>query len=148
MKGFTLLELLIVIALTAIVGVSGIVISNRTLANQQLETITDMIAAEIHQAQADAYAQTDDLSHGVVVTNTEITRYAGDNFDGRDVSKDIMTTFDDDLEVSGVDEFRFEKGTIQPSAYGVLTVTRGSQMADIELSSYGILEITTGDVDS
>ncbi len=134
MKGFTLIELLIVITITALVGTTGIVLTNRTLAHRELDTITQIIESEIRQAQTDAFAQKNDSSHSVIITTTSIIR------------DDITTLFDAEIEISGTDEFVFEKGSLVPVTAGTLTITLGNQMADIELRTYGVLEITTGDV--
>ncbi len=133
-RGFTLIELLIVITITALVGTTGIVLTNRSLAHRELNTITQLIESEIRQAQTDAFAQKNDSSHSVVISTSSITR------DG------IITPIDAEVEISGTDEFVFEKGSLVPVTAGTLTITLGNQMADIELSTYGVLEITTGDV--
>ncbi len=69
-RGFTLVELLIVIAISVIVGVVAILNISQRRADIDLTTAAQQIATTLRQAQSDSMAQEDGLSWGVHFANT------------------------------------------------------------------------------
>lgn len=141
-RGFSLIELLVALAVLAIILALSTGLSFPYYRRQQLLTATSVAVSELRQAQAEAESQLDDASHGVKAQTTGMVRFTGSSYAGRTTSKDKTSLFSFPVSVSGTTEFVFTKGGVTPTAAGTLTLTLDDQAADIAVSSYGLLTVT------
>lgn len=140
--GFTLVELLVVLALLSIVLALSTGLSFPYYRRQQLITATSVALSELRQAQAEADSQLDDADHGIKAQSTGVVRFTGSSYAARTTSKDKTSLFSFPVTVSGTTEFVFPKGGIVPQTTGTLTLTMDDAAADIAVSAYGIFTVT------
>lgn len=143
-RGFTLVEMLIVIALTAMLAGLGAVASFTFLRSQRLEATAETIVAEITRVRSDAFTQVNDTGHGVEVFTDRIVRFDGNSFATRNISKDAVTYFPSPVTLSGIYELDFAPGTLKPVNAGTIIVADDEQSYLITVSSYGVIDITKG----
>lgn len=143
-RGFTLIETLMVIALTAMMAGLGAVVSFTFLRSQRLESTAETIAAEMTRARADAFDQVDDAPHGIEILSDRVVRFEGASYATRTTSKDLTTLFPSSVTLSGMNEIDFASGSLGPVVAGTTTIADGSQSYLVTISAYGVIDITKG----
>jgi prepilin-type N-terminal cleavage/methylation domain-containing protein len=141
-KGFTLLELLITITITAMLLSLGSLFSFQYVRAQHLREDAQILSGELEQARAQSYAQQDTTGHGVMVFSDHVVRYTGTSYAARTSSKDATTAFPITATLSGASEVQFPEGGLVPSAAATVTLTSDTLAIDISVSAYGLVEVT------
>jgi prepilin-type N-terminal cleavage/methylation domain-containing protein len=140
-QGFTLVELLVVIALIAMLASLGLIFSFQFVRAQHLREDAQLVAAETMLASAEALAQKDDASHGVKTFADRVVRFTGPSYAGRTASKDVTTAFPLVATLGGDDEVVFPAGGLVPDAPSSVTLTIDGRTLTITVSAYGLVEI-------
>ena len=140
-RGFTLIEMVVVIGIMAIVAGLGATVSFTFLRGQRLQSAAEMIMAEALRAQIDAYTQAGDKAHGIKVLSDSVVRFVGSSYAGRTVAQDEVDTFPGSITVSGLSEWDFAAASFYPGTAGTMTLSDGDQSYDLSISSYGLVEI-------
>ena len=141
-RGFTLIEVIVVIGIMALLAGLGATVSFTYLRGQRLETSAELILSETMRAQTDAYTQADDQAHGVKVLSDRVVRFEGVSYAARITAKDEIDMFPGSLTVSGLSEWAFAAASFYPGTAGTMTLTDGDQSYDLTISSYGVVEVT------
>lgn len=142
-KGFTLVELMIVIGITTILtGVSSVVYGNLQKSTQ-LNDISAQISQNLRLAREQSLAGLNDKSHGVKFNSNQYILYQGDNYTGRSVAYDrsfsVSSALTITADVSG-QEVNFSRGTGLPSATGTITIAHSIGGAkSVIINSDGII---------
>jgi prepilin-type N-terminal cleavage/methylation domain-containing protein len=126
--GFTLVELLIVIAITLIIGVASIPIYGNLQVSGQLNENSSQIIQTIRTAQSRSIARVNGAQHGIQFGNTNYTLYQGASYATRDTNLDRTVSLDTALAIStslsgGSTDINFSKGFGVPSATGTVTLS-------------------------
>jgi len=137
--GFTLIEILIVIALLVVIVSLGATLGRQTLVNQELERAREVVRSELARAQGDTIAGTRDSEWGVAFTANSITRFVGPSFAGRNPSFDATTSFPN-ATIAGPAEIVFVRPTGVPVAPGTITINIGNQNAAVMVNAAGAIE--------
>ncbi len=143
-KGFTLLEMLIVISFTFVLALTGSLVTSAIVRSQSLLDATHLLASQLTLTQIDAYSQLDDQSHGVKIFSDSVVRFTGDSYEMRDVQKDSVISLAPSLTISGDLEIIFAKGELAPTQAASVTLLSGNAFYLITVSSYGTLQLTKG----
>lgn len=141
-RGFTLVELLMVLALFSLILAMGAGLSFPYYRRQQVITAAQVAASELRMAQTEAESQLDDAAHGVKAQTSGMVRFTGSSYASRTTSKDKTSLFSFPVTVSGTTEFVFPKGDVAPQSAGTLTLTLDDLAIDIAVSSYGLLTVS------
>lgn len=142
MKGFTLVELIIILAifllLFAIVGS----LSSNTLPKSQLLSSAETIVQTLRRAQALSIAGKHDSIWGVYLTTSDITLFAGSSYVTRDAQHDQREVFPAGITVSGISEVVFEAITAEASNPGTITLVADAtgQTLVITIHASGLIE--------
>ncbi|TAK04691.1 prepilin-type N-terminal cleavage/methylation domain-containing protein [Patescibacteria group bacterium] len=144
MRGFTLIETTVVLALMLMLAGLGATLSFAFLSTQRLAAAAETVAAEIAQARSDAFTQTDDQAHGVAVFTDHVVRFAGTTYATRVPSKDVTTDLPGPVTLSGLTEIVFPSGSLRPVMDGTFTLKDGDQSYFIHVSPYGVVEWEKG----
>jgi prepilin-type N-terminal cleavage/methylation domain-containing protein len=122
-RGFTLVELLVVLAILGVLAMMAIGIFGNLIPDSQLGVQADGVVSLLRTAQAksiDGYA--DDV-WGVHLTATEAIQFKGNDYLGRDTAYDEVLEFSEPLSVSGLTEIMFEARTGATLNTGTITLT-------------------------
>ena len=147
-EGFTLLELIVTMAITVLLASLGYVFSFQYVRLQHLREAAQIVSAELEQARAESYGQKDTAGHGVKVFADHVVRYTGASYAARTTAKDASTTFPISGTLSGDDEIEFPEGGYAPDAASTVTLTIDTRAIDISVSAYGLVEVTERTVGS
>jgi prepilin-type N-terminal cleavage/methylation domain-containing protein len=125
-KGFTLVELLLVLAIFVILFAIVGTISLNTLPSTQLTTQTDRVESMLRKAQSRTVSRHADTVWGVHLTSSDATLFAGVSYAARDVSYDETLTFPSGVTVSGLTDILFAYRTGATSNTGTITLTHAA----------------------
>lgn len=132
-RGYSLIEILLVIAIFAVIAGLSAPFYGRFLTQNAVANSVDQLVADIHKAQFYAMVsrQTNTLNWGVNIDNTtkKITLYRGNAFSGHDVTFDETFTINDNVTVSPAStDLNFARRTgIPTSGSFPLTITISGQ---------------------
>ncbi|MBI4117563.1 MAG: prepilin-type N-terminal cleavage/methylation domain-containing protein [Parcubacteria group bacterium] len=145
-KGFTLMEMIIGLALILLTLTGIVAISNTYLINQQLDNAAESALEEIRRAQGDAIAATGDSGHGIKIIGSTLIRFRGNSFATRNAIYDVDSTFPPFLSFGGNDEIIFPKLSPAPVAAASLTISNNIELYTISTSLYGNISLSRGSV--
>lgn len=139
-KGFTLLEMLLVIALIALVAGSTITIFITTKNKTDLAIVQDTTVQYIRMAQSFSKAGKEDSEWGVNIDSDRIILFKGIDFDNRDIAFDEFYNYPTRVNVIGITDLYFNKITGTPSVSGTTTLTgRSDSSTTIFVNQLGLV---------
>jgi len=124
--GFTLVELLVTVAILIILAGSTVAIASRFYTSSQLLESTDRLVQTIHAAKIRSVGGLNDASHGVYVETGQYTLYQGASYGSRYSSYDRVVSVDESLVISNTisgNDLTFSRGLGAPSATGTVSIT-------------------------
>lgn len=120
-KGFSLIEVIMVIAIVAIIGSSFISISINFLTSNNLTNITDELVSALRTSQTNSIYGKGGSNWGVKISINKIIIYKGNSYETRDQSFDISFNIPSNITVTQNDIFFFRR-TGTPSASPSITL--------------------------
>lgn len=140
-KGFTLIEMLLSVALLGIIGGLSVPLYQSFQNKNQLSVAANTAAQTIRRAQVLAQANDGDSSWGVYMQQGSITLFRGDEFNARDAAFDEEIDIATSLSISGEQEYVFEKASGELDSSGVTTFSgpAGNQQ-ELQINSEGIID--------
>lgn len=140
-KGFSLLEVLLIIALVGVLLGAGIPVLYSYFSGNNLDSASSRVTQSLYQAKTFAEAGVDDSEWGVYIQNGLVTIFQGNDYAGRDAGYDQDIELAEEIAVSGIDEIYFSVFSGSPSATGdiVLSIV-GERTATISINSLGIIQ--------
>ena len=145
MRGFTLVELLIVIAILGIVGGLSVPFIQSFQVSSDLATHSNTIARTLRRAQMQAITGLDSQSWGVYFDSAgkKLILFQGDDFATRDQSLDQQLDYSESFSVSTdfSDEIYFVIYSGSPSVSGVVIVASLNDSKNISIDSFGLIQV-------
>jgi len=138
--GFTLIELMLSLAILAIVAALLIPVSQTLQNKSNLSTATQSIVLALRQAQTFALASQSDSSWGVYLLEEggSLIIFEGTSYARGTEYEEV--TFTDTITVSGVSEIVFQKRTGETANTGDITLTSPSNgTATISVNAKGVV---------
>lgn len=129
-KGFTIIEMMLSIAVIAIIAGIGTPIYQSTQVRNDLENASVAYAQSLRHAQILSRAMDGDTSWGVKIQSGSIVLFKGVSYATRDNTFDEVSDVPTSITPSGVTEIVFTKFTGLPATTGTLTLT--SSLNDIK----------------
>lgn len=139
-RGFTFIELMLVIALITIIGVFIAPIGLSYYQSQLLNETSDGLVSALRQAESFAYTGRHNHAFGVFITADTYTVFEGDTYASRITSEDMVFPIASTVTVSGLQEIVFSEMSGTPRATGMVTVVSGNKMSQIVVLPSGIIE--------
>jgi prepilin-type N-terminal cleavage/methylation domain-containing protein len=132
-KGFTLIEILIVIAILGIISVIVFGSFSVFRSSQGLDKDTDTVVEILRQARSQTLISKNASAYGVHVATTAVTLFSGDTYSAADPNNQVFTFLNADLVVSvtltgGGSDVIFKRLTGETSQNGTIVLsTQGAQ---------------------
>jgi len=129
-KGFTLLEVLVVLAIIGLLVVILTTSFNSFNKNQSLQKDTENIVAVLKQARNQTLASKNSNSYGVHFASSTITLFVGNVYDQNSLTNEITYLNQNNL-ISGLSLYGastsvvFQKLTGETGQYGTINITSG-----------------------
>lgn len=124
-KGFTVVELLIVVGITVVLAAAAAPIYSNLQVSTQLDEASAQITQDLRLAREQSRAGVYGVSHGVLFGANSYTLYQGASYAARDATYDQINTFSKALAITTTfpgNEVTFTTGTGAPSATGTIVV--------------------------
>lgn len=137
--GFTLLEILLVVALlTTLAGIS-LPISLVFLQKSTLEAATQSTVQSLRKAQVFARSSVHDMSWGVYAENGHVTLFGGNSYATRNTTYDEVLPLANSISVSGQQETIFIKSSGDPQNAGTLVFQTLHDTVSITIAAKGVV---------
>lgn len=140
-NGFTLIEILLVVSLTAILAVGGAIFASRVISFREFDRTVGLIRTQLVTAENYAKGGTNDSAWGVSFLSHGMTSFAGSSFATRNTAYDQVTLFSNGVTLSGISSIVFTQPFGLPTLPGVVTVSDGILTDTISVNSQGIVEV-------
>lgn len=135
--GVSLIELILVIALIAILGASTTPFLSRFVLQNNIETSTDQIIGSIRKAQEYAMDQKNNASWGVCSSGTNIRLFSG-SCSSPSFSEDFDVP--QSISITGLSEITFNNRG-EPSSTLIINVSSNIKTVNISLNAAGAINI-------
>lgn len=138
--GFTIIELLIVLAGTAIVVALTVPIGIRFFYSQTLDEATSNIMSTLRRSESQAKFSKNDSAFGVKFLSGSYVLFQGSSYASRTQSEDESFALLGGITTSGITEIVFAKVTGIPSVTGTLTVSFLGDSKTVTINAQGEIE--------
>jgi prepilin-type N-terminal cleavage/methylation domain-containing protein len=139
--GFTLLELLLSVAIIGILSGLSVPVYESFARRNDLDVLTESTVAAIRRSETYARAVRSDSVWGVRFHNSGITLFKGATYATRDASFDETISVPGSMTVSGISEVQFSKLAAAPSTTGTVTFTSDSNnVRTLTLNAKGMVD--------
>jgi prepilin-type N-terminal cleavage/methylation domain-containing protein len=148
-RGFTVLELILVIAIFAILFSSTAVVFGNMLNENRLASKGYEIVQSLREARTDAVSQKENSKWGVYLdTSTDPDSYVvfkGDSYALRDPSFDLAVNFPtsvmiSNIDIAGGDEIVFGKRSGETENTGSFSLTTEDEQFNITVNQLGLID--------
>lgn len=139
LPAFTLIEILLAVALLAMILAISLPLGQEYLNKNELENAKTLITQTIRSAQANAKAGKADAQWGVKIIDNAITLFQGNSYATRNTAVDVVITWSDRFDATGVSELVFSKYNALPSTTGTITITGFELTSEITINTQGNL---------
>jgi prepilin-type N-terminal cleavage/methylation domain-containing protein len=139
MRGFSLIEILVVIGIMAIIllaSLSGFS-SLRTSGQSRHDALIYIDA--LREAESRARNMEYDTDWGVKITGGNTIVFSGTTYAGRVLGRDHIYDSSDTLTISGPTEISFAKFTVTPSTSGTTTFQNSYGSSTVNVSANGLI---------
>lgn len=109
MKGFTLIEMLIVIGIMAIIASAGIPVVLNLYRDYRMNSEVRLLSSVLERARDKAMNNFNGSAHGVFIGSDNYVIFEGDDYETRNTSQDLIVPRAGAIAISGASELVFEQ---------------------------------------
>jgi prepilin-type N-terminal cleavage/methylation domain-containing protein len=136
--GFTLIEILLVIAIFSIVVFAGLPLIRGIVFQNDLEMASLVVVSTLRQAENSSRNGLEDSAWGVRINYPDLILFKGNNYSSRDTTKDLAYTLNSNLTFSGLSEIVYSKMNAIPSTTGNIVITNiNNNLVTININAKG-----------
>lgn len=140
-KGFTLIELILVIAIVLTIGILSNVFYGQFLLRNAVSDTTDRVVGALRQAQWYSVTGKNGGRWGVKVSDDSVTVFQGNSYGSRDTSLDRVLPANAHVLLSGSpDEIVFARVTGSLIGSASVSVSGGGIARTVSISEQGVIE--------
>jgi len=148
-KGFTLIELILVIAVFSLLFGSATIVFGNLIGRNSLKYHGYQLVQNLREYRINAVTSKNDSDWGIYINNVILpygyTLFRGDDFVGRNTNFDLVFEFPSALSISqvnlgGLREIYFEKSNGLPSDSGNVVLTAEGQNYVISINELGLID--------
>lgn len=140
MRGFTLIELILVIAVLSIVAMLSSPFYSRFLLQNAVGNTEDQLIGSLRKAQTYAMSGRQSDSWSVNYSSNTITLYKGTSFSGRNSAFDERFSVNPTVSVTGFSDMSFAHATGMPTPTSAsVTVSSGNNIKTFTVTSQGVI---------
>lgn len=136
MKGFSFVELILVVALILILAGTTSAFYSNFLTRNALANTTDQIIGQLRKAQMYAMMGKRNGNWGVNYSSQTITLYEGSSYPGNATFETISVN--NNISVNGFSDINFSKITGSPNSTATITVSGNDDSKTITVNSLGV----------
>jgi prepilin-type N-terminal cleavage/methylation domain-containing protein len=140
MKGFTFIEILIVVAILAFLFVLMVPSGIQFYRTQQLDTITEEIIQALRRAQLNSMSVKNDSAFGVYFSSGRYVLFKGNSYLSRD-QEEVFGILNDISFSGDISEVVFSKLSGDPNNIGNLILTLNNKTKTININSLGRINL-------
>lgn len=139
--GFTLIEIILTVALLALIGGIGVPVYASFQNRNSLDMAASAYAQSLRRAQTQAMGVVGDSAWGVRADSGSITVFKGNNYAARDTAYDEVFTIASSISLAGQQEAVFAKFSGLPLSTSSLTLTSSNNDSKtITLNQKGMVQ--------
>lgn len=136
-NGFTLLEVLLVVAIMAVILSASVPVYRTLVVRNDAELTASLVAQTMRRAQILSQGQNGDQTWGVHISGGIMTLFRGASFAVRDVAWDEEIILPKSVSTSGLADVVFAKLTGLPDEVGTVTITGDGAVSKTVVVSAG-----------
>lgn len=136
-RGFTFVEMILVVALISIVTGMSVVFYSRFINQNAVLNTVDQLVGELHKAQIYAMSGKQNSNWGVNYASQTITLYSGTSYVARNTAFDEKFNVNGTVSVSGLSDLNFARVTGIPTVSPTITISGGNNTKTVTVSSQG-----------
>ena len=140
MKGFSLVEILIVVAILAFLFVLMVPSGIQFYRTQQLDTVTEEIVQALRKVQLNSMSVKNDSAFGVYFSSGQYVLFRGNSYLSRD-QEEIFEILNDISFSGDISEVVFSKLSGDPNNIGNLILTLNNKTKTININSLGRINL-------
>lgn len=139
--GFTVIEVLLVVALLALLGTLAAPVYQTFQVEAQLDTALDEVSGALHATQLAAMSGIDDTSHGIHFEADTFTRFTGTTYTAADLENSVTVLPPQITLSSGLGTDLIYTGAEGvPSSTGTITLSSTSNTHVLTINALGTIE--------
>lgn len=141
LKGFTLIELMVVLIFGVILYQLMLMFGTTSLAIQEMDRTTQTARSELALARGRAMSGKGGTSWGVEFATSSIIQFQGSSYATRNTAYDLSSPLTSSLVVTGTREYVFTAPFGDPAQGGTTTFSFGGRSRSIVVNIYGMIEL-------
>lgn len=141
-KAFSIIEVILVVAILSILVTTGATIGIRSFTQQQLVANRDLLTNMLYQSQAYARAGVNGSDWGIrIQSNNQLYLFSGSSFATRDANEDVVFNLAENVVIAGTNEVVFERVSGFPISTASISLSDGGETLSITINSIGTIDL-------
>ena len=140
-KGFTLIEIMLVVALMIVIGSISVPVYQSFQVKNNLDVATYTIVQTLRRAQVLSQSGVGDETWGVHIESGSAVLFKGANYASRDISTDEVFEISTNIAPTGIADIVFSKLLGEPQTTGdIILTTSNNDTKTITINAKGTVE--------
>lgn len=139
-SGFTIIEILISVAIMAIIFSLGLIFGVDFFRNYIISSERDMLVSILSKARSQAANNISQSAHGVYITSSDYIIFQGNSYSGRDQNYDQKIPASSAISKSGPSEIVFSQLSAESNASGTIILSNSQKTLAISVNNEGKID--------